>query len=199
MQTNVIPLRQIIADGGIKQNVITVRLLALCPMLAVSVSINAAAALGVLTSLVMAVAGLGVAVLRGIIPTAVRLPIFLLLVATLVALADIVMAAFAPNMHRQLGIFLPLIITNCAVLARLEVFASRQPPGPAFVDGIATGAGMTAALLVLAALRETLARGALAGWSIFDGVPAAVLPVGGFILFAFMLAGLRGLGISASS
>ena len=119
-----------------RENVVTVRLLALCPMLAVSVSLTAAMTLGVLTLTVMALAGFCVSWVRVYVPSAVRLPIFLIIVATFVATADICLEASFADMHRQLGVFLPLIVTNCAVLARLEVFASRQPPLAAFVDGL---------------------------------------------------------------
>ena len=173
---------RIVADGAGRNNAVTVQMLALCPMLAVSVSVSAAAVLGALTTAVMAAAGFVVAAAREKIPTAARLPIFLVVVAALVGAADILMEALANDAHRRLGIFLPLIITNCAVLARLEVFASRQPAPAALADGLATGAGMTAAIVLLAMLRETAAA---------FGVASAMLPAGGFILFALMLAGIR--------
>lgn len=189
MQTALIPIA---TDAAVKKNVVTVHLLALCPMLAVSVSLPAAASLGLLTTLVMTVVGGTVAALRHWVVAAVRLPVLLILVAAMVGVLDLLMAIYAPQMHRELGIFLPLIITNCAVLARLEVFALHQPPLAAATDGAATGLGMTAALLLLALLRELLGRGTLAGWEIFPhfaGMPLALQATGGFILFALMLAG----------
>ena len=101
-------------------------------------------------------------------------------------------------MHRQLGVFLPLIVTNCAVLARLEVFASRQPPLAAFVDGLMSGIGMLAAIMVLAAVREFLGKGGIApffhiaDWPTF---PIALLPAGGFILFGLLIVLFRRLGL----
>lgn len=189
----------IFSQAALRQNVVTVHLLALCPMLAVSVSAAAAAALGFLTTLVMTVTAALVAVLRHNVPDAVRLPVLLILVAAAVAVLDLLLAARLPALHRELGIFLPLIITNCAVLARLEVFARRQPPLAAAIDGAASGIGMTAALLALALVRELLGNGALpslaflglggAPWlPFFDGVPLALLPAGGFILFGLLLA-----------
>ena len=141
MSSTVIPIRHIVIGGLLRENVVTVRLLALCPMLAVSVSLTAAMTLGVLTLTVMALAGFCVSWVRVYVPSAVRLPIFLIIVATFVATADICLEASFADMHRQLGVFLPLIVTNCAVLARLEVFASRQPPLAAFVDGLMSGIG----------------------------------------------------------
>ena len=193
MHTVVIPIKSVAATA-VRENVVTVRLLALCPMLAVSVSVTSAATLGLLTMLVMTLAAVLVATIRGITPTAVRLPIFLTLVAMLVAVADICLEALMPQQHRALGIFLPLIITNCAVLARLEMFASRQPPLAAAVDGVVSGGGMTAILLALAAGRELLAYGGIGGWfslGFYNGIPSALSPAGGFILFALMLAALR--------
>lgn len=173
---------RVAADGAIRNNAVTVQMLALCPMLAVSVSVSSAAILGGLTAVVTAASGFIVAAVRRTIPRAARLPVFLVIVAALVGALDILLEALANSAHRKLGIFLPLIITNCAVLARLEIFASRQPPLFALADGAATGAGMTAAIVLLAMLRETAAA---------FGVAAAMLPAGGFILFALMLAGIR--------
>ncbi|MCH9758255.1 MAG: electron transport complex subunit RsxE [Proteobacteria bacterium] len=177
--------------AALQQNVVTVRLLALCPMLAVSVSVSAALTLGVLTTLVMMSTGTVVALLRHQVPDAVRLPVLLLLTASAVVLLDLAMAAEAANMHRQLGIFLPLIITNCAVLARLELFARKQQPLAAAIDGAASGIGMTAVLVLLAFLREFFATGAVATFQLFpasSGFVAAGLPAGGFILFGLLLA-----------
>ena len=173
---------RIFADGAVRKNAVTVQMLALCPMLAVSVSISSAAILGALTAVVMSVSGFAVAAFRGMIPHAARLPIFLVTVAALTGGLDILLEALAPDAHRRLGIFLPLIITNCAVLARLEVFASRQPPLLALADGVAVGAGMLAAIVFLAILRKTASE---------FGVASALLPAGGFVIFALMLAGIR--------
>lgn len=192
----VIPLRQIAADAMRRDNVVAVRLLALCPMLAVSVKVSSAATLGALTAAVMALAGLAVSLSRQIVPDGVRLPTFLLIVAALVAAADMGMEAAAPAMHRDLGIFLPLIVTNCAVLARLELFARSRPPIEAFVDGATSGAGMLAALVALAAARELLATGGIT--PLFSSEPllaSAALPAGGFILFGLLIAAARMLGI----
>ena len=202
MKTATLPLKQITADGVLRNNIVTIRLLALCPMLAVSTSIKNALLLGLLTSAVMAAAGAGVAGGRRSIPDAVRLPVFLLIVATLVIIADLLTESFAPTAHRQLGIFLPLIVTNCAVLARLEVFAVKQPPLAAAVDGFVTGAGMTAVLFVLAAVRELLSSGQIGDIPIiplFSGLPIAALPVGGFFLFGLLLVIIRQISLRRNS
>ena len=192
MTSAAVPFRQIAVHAAKDDNVVLVRMLALCPMLAVSVSFSAAAVLGSLTLAVMAAAGFIVAGLRKWTPDGVRLPVFLLIVAVLVAVADMGMEAHAPDMHRQLGIFLPLIITNCAVLARLEIFAKNNTPAAAFTDGVAAGAGMLLAIVILGMMREWLATGGIAPF--FDGAPmlsSASLPAGGFMLFGLMLAAAR--------
>lgn len=199
MSAAVIPLHRVAADSFARDNVVLVRLLSLCPMLAVSVSVSAAATLGALTLAVMAVSGFCVSLLRKAIPDGVRLPVFLLLVATLVAAADLATEAYAPDMHRRLGIFLPLIITNCAVLARLEVFARRNAPAAAMLDGAASGGGMLAAIVALAAVREFLATGGISPF--FSGAPvllSAQLPAVGFMLFGLLIAAARALKLPAA-
>ena len=196
-QHAIIPLTEIAVNAVRRDNVVMARLLALCPMLAVSVSAKAAMTLGALTMIIMVLSGGLTASLRHIIPEGARLPIFLLLIAMLVATVDILMAAYFPAAHRQLGIFLPLIITNCAVLARLEVFARRQTPLAAVVDGAATGMGMLMAITILGIAREWLATGGIAPW--ITGAPilsSAALPVGGFMLFGLMIAVARKLKIT---
>ena len=188
---------QIIQDGLTRQNVVQVRLLALCPMLAVSTSVKAALTLGVLTTLVMCIAGYAVSIIRNRVPAAVHLPIFLIIVATLVIITDILMSALAFALSQQLGIFIPLIITNCAVLARLEAFASRRPPILAALDGLACGVGMLAALLLLAVIREIIGTGGIAGvfaLPAYSGVAYTLLPTVGFILFGLLIALYRRVG-----
>ncbi len=196
MKTAVIPLHQVAANGLRLENTVLVRLLALCPMLAVSVNVSAAATLGALTLVIMSAAGGAVAALRGVVAEGVRLPVFLLIVAAFVAVADMAMEANAPDMYRRLGIFLPLIITNCAVLARLETFARRQSPLTAIIDGAAVGGGMLIAIVILAAVREILTTGGIA--FLWNGTPilsSAALPAGGFILFGLLIAAARKLNL----
>ena len=192
----VYPLRDITtraARNTIGENVITVRLLALCPMLAVSVSLAASLTLALITALVI-LSGAAVALVRKQTPDAVRLPVFLIIVAALVGIADVVVAAFAPELHRRLDIFLPLVITNCAVLARLELFARRAPPLAAAVDGLFAGLGMLLALGLLAFVRELLGSGEVLGFGavfVSAPLPSALLPAAGFMLFGLFIALLR--------
>ena len=134
--------RAIFSAGLWRDNIAAVQLLGLCPMIAVSADFGAAVVLGLATAAVMAVCGAVVALCRPVLPAAVRLPIFLLVVAAAVGAVDLALAAWAFEWHRKLGIFVALILTNCAVLARLEVFASKQGALAAFCDGLAMGGGM---------------------------------------------------------
>lgn len=188
------PLSSGLADNLFWQNIVSVKLLMLCPMLAVSVSVQSALLLSALTLLVMAVAGGFIALIRRHIIPLVRIPVFMVIIATLVAVMDMTTEAFLHQQHQQLGIFLPLIITNCGVLARIEVFASKQPPLAATLDGISTGLGMMLVLTLLATLRELIGRGQIAGIiniPHFSGIPFALHPAGGFLLFALLLAVLN--------
>ncbi|MGI9337842.1 MAG: Rnf-Nqr domain containing protein [Gammaproteobacteria bacterium] len=185
-------LRDITTRAALRDNVATVRMLALCPMLAVSVSLGASATLGLITALVMAISGAAVALVRGQTPDAVRLPVFLVIVAAIVGAADVIVAAASPEMHRRLDIYLPLVITNCAVLARLELFARNNPPVAAAVDGLFAGLGMAVVLCALAFLREGLGRGEVLGLAFASPpLPSALLPAAGFMLFGLFIALLR--------
>lgn len=185
-------LREVATRAAANDNVVTVRMLALCPMLAVSVSLAASLTLGLITALVMALSGAAVALVRRQTPDAVRLPVFLIIVAALVGAADIIVAATSPEMHRRLDIYLPLVITNCAVLARLELFARKNPPFAAAADGFFAGLGMAVVLCALALFRELFGRGEVFGYDLLSPpLPSALLPAGGFMLFGLLVALVR--------
>jgi electron transport complex protein RnfE len=184
-------------------NPATVRLLGLCPMLAVSTSAAAAFALGLATLITMAIVGAMVALLRTVIAPAARIPAFMLIIAAPVCAADLLFAAYLPDLSARLGIFVPLIITNCAVLARVELFASKSLPLAAARDGALAGFGLLIAITILGAVREFIGGGTmLANLNLLSGgdqniaplfaagggLPFALLPAGGFILFGFLIA-----------
>ena len=194
MSAAVIPLRELAATAAARDNVVTVRMLALCPMLAVSVSFAASLTLALLTAMVMTLSGAAVAMIRNVTPDAVRLPVFLIVVASLVGAADVLVAAWSPELHRRLDIFLPLIITNCAVLARLELFARRNTAFASAADGLFAGLGMACVLCSLALIRELLGRGVFASaWLVWQTapLPSALLPAAGFMMFGLFIALLR--------
>jgi electron transport complex protein RnfE len=197
--------RAILRDGLLEHNPGLVQLLGLCPLLAVSNSLANALGLGLATLAVLVVSNL-VATLAGpYLPREVRLAVFVIAIASAVTSVELAMAAWWPGLHDSLGIFLPLIITNCLVLARAESFASRQPLPSALLDGVAMGTGFLIALVMLGAVREVLGRGSLGagldlllgpsfagiGWQIFPesgGLLLALLPPGAFVLLGLLLA-----------
>jgi electron transport complex protein RnfE len=171
--------RDIVHNSLWKQNAGLVQLLGLCPLLAMSNSVVNAAGLGLATVLVMTIASLGVSVLRSFIPYEIRIPVFILIIAALVTMVDFAMNAWVHELYIVLGIFIPLIVTNCIVLARVEAFAAKNGAAASALDGAMMGLGLTLLLVVLGAIRELVGQGTLfAGIDmVFPGAAAwQVLP-----------------------
>ncbi|MFB9867839.1 electron transport complex subunit E [Vreelandella sulfidaeris] len=184
------PWRQLARDGLWSNNPALVQLLGLCPLLAVSVSVVNALGLAVATLLVMVGASTTISLIRHQVPSAVRLPAFVMVIAAFVTCAELLMAAYAYPLYQVLGIFIPLIVTNCAILGRADAFASRQPVLPAAIDGLMMGLGFGAVLIVLGALRELLGQGTLfSDMALLFGPSAAnwQLTVGNDYQFLFFL------------
>lgn len=206
---------RILRNGLVDQNPGLVQLLGLCPLLAVSTSVASALGLGLATVAVLATSNLiASSTGRWLLPE-VRLGVFVLAIAGAVTAVELSMAAWWPGLHETLGIFLPLIVTNCLVLARAESFASRESPLRGVLDGVAMGVGFLLVLLVLGASRELLGRGSLGadldlvlgdavrgdGLRVFDerrGLLLALLPPGAFVLLGLLLA-LRNLSLRRSA
>jgi electron transport complex protein RnfE len=199
---------RIARDGFWDNNVVFAQLLALCPLLAVTSTATNGLGLGLASTFVMVASGLLVALLRGIITPEVRIPVFVLIIAVLVTLVDLAMNAWVHDLHKVLGLFIPLIVTNCAILGRAESFASRNRVLPAMFDGLMMGVGFTFTLVLLGAVREILGSGTLfqgaalmLGEALgfleltlipdYRGFLLAILPPGGFIALGFILAGKR--------
>lgn len=200
--------REIIQNSIWKQNAGVVQILGMCPVLVMSNNIVNGVSLGLATSLVMLVSGLGVAVMRNFIPNEIRTPIFILIIAALVTIVDLLMNSYLHGLYVVLGIFIPLITTNCIVLARAEAFASKNGVVQSALDGFFMGLGLTLVLAVLGAMRELLGKGTLLSdidllfgpaaksW-VIHVVPAeqhyqfllAILPPGAFIGLGFLIAG----------
>lgn len=200
--------RRITRDGLWDNNIVFAQALALCPLLAVTGSASNGLGMGLASTAVFIASALMISLLRNLITPQVRIPIFVLIIAVLVTLVDMAMNAWVHDLHKVLGLFIPLIVTNCAILGRAEAFASRNPVMPAIVDGIMMGLGFTLALVVLGAAREVLGSGTLfanaalllGDWAAFldvtlipdyKGFLLIILPPGGFIVLAFLLAGKR--------
>ncbi|MDR5866020.1 electron transport complex subunit E [Halomonas koreensis] len=198
------PLGQIVRDGLWSNNPALVQLLGLCPLLAVSSTVVNALGLALATLLVLLGSNLAVSLIRHRVTPTVRLPAFVMIIAAFVTCAELLMAAYAFELYRILGIFIPLIVTNCAILGRAEAFASRQPPLPAATDGLMTGLGFAGVLVLLGAIRELFGQGTLfsgmdlllgpaaAGWelTVFPdlNVLFLVLPPGAFFATGLLIA-----------
>ena len=154
-------LKQILADGVWRQNTGLVVLLGLCPLLAVTNTLVNGLALGLATMLTLMLSNLSVSVMRGLLKPEIRIPAFVLIIASVVTVIELLMHAFFYDLFRVLGIFIPLIVTNCAIIGRAEAFASRNSPLPSLLDGFATGVGFCITLILLGALRELTGRGTL--------------------------------------
>lgn len=197
--------RAIILNGLWKQNPGLVQLLGLCPLLAVSNTVVNSLSLGLATTLVMAVASGSVSLVRTFIPHEVRLPTFVLIIATLVTVVQLLMNAYVHPLYLVLGIFIPLITTNCIVLARVETFASKHAVAHSVLDAVSMGLGLTLVLVALGALREVVGKGTLFSgldlvlgpaakqWVItvlpdYQGFLLAILPPGAFIGLGLLIA-----------
>lgn len=198
--------KRIIIEGLWRNNSSLVQLLGLCPLLAVSNTATNALGLGLATTLVLVCTNTAVSALRRWIPGEIRIPIYVMIIASVVSTVQMLINAYAFGLYQSLGIFIPLIVTNCIVIGRAEAYASQRPPSLAALDGFAIGLGSTCALLLLGALRELLANGTLfegadqllGGWArvlrievFHTDTPLllAMLPPGAFIGLGFMLAG----------
>ena len=197
-------VREIARNGIWKQNTGLVQLLGLCPLLAVSTGFVNGVSLALATVFVMAMASGVVASVRGFIPHEIRIPVFILIIASLVTVVDLAMNAWLHELYLVLGIFIPLIVVNCIVLARVEAFAAKKTPLAAAWDGAMMGVGLMVAIAVLGGLRELIGSGTLfAGIEMvipgaqalqllpadYPGFLVAILPPGAFIVLGFMIAG----------
>jgi len=200
--------RQIAKAGLWENNIVFAQALALCPLLAVTGTASNGLGMGLASTAVLMVSGLLISLFRGLITPEVRIPVFVLIIAVIVSLVDMSMNAWVHDLHKVLGLFIPLIVTNCAILGRAESFASRNRVAPALVDGLMMGLGFTLALVVLGAVREILGSGTLfanaplllGAWASFlelvlipdyKGFLLIILPPGGFLVLGFLMAGKR--------
>lgn len=198
-------LSEISLDGLWKNNPALVQLLGLCPLLAVTGSVVNAIGLGLATILVLVGSNLAVSLIRNHVPDAVRLPAFVMIIASFVTVTELVMQALTYELYQILGIFIPLIVTNCAILGRADAFASKNGLLPSVIDGLTMGLGFTVVLILLGVIREIIGQGTLftnmdlifgdmaANWQIivFEDYPDflfAILPPGAFVAMGLIIA-----------
>ena len=195
----------IIRDGLWTNNTGLVQLLGLCPLLAVTNTFINGLGLGLATTLTLVASNTIVSAIRNIVRKEIRIPVFVLVIASIVTAIELTMSAFFHELYKILGIFIPLIVTNCAIIGRAEAFASKQPVSKAFVDGLSMGLGFTLVLVTLGGLREIIGKGTLfsqahlmfgeSGRSLtltfaedYPGFLLAVLPPGAFIGLGLLIA-----------
>ncbi len=190
---------QIAVDGLWKNNPGLVQLLGLCPLLAVTTSTVNGLGLGIATTAVLALSNLSVSLLRGVVRPEIRIPTYVIIIASLVTAVELAINAWFHELYRVLGIFIPLIVTNCAIIGRAEAFASRNPPFHALADGLMMGTGFTAVLVVLGSARELLGQGTLLSGAhmMFGGGADLAIHVsdGGFLLALLPPGAFIGLGL----
>lgn len=199
-------LKKIARDGLWNNNPALVQVLGLCPLLAVSGSVVNALALGLATTAVLALSNLAVSLIRNATTDAIRLPTFVMIIAAFTTCIEFLMNAFTYELYLILGIFIPLIVTNCIVLGRADAFASKNAPLPALWDGLMMGIGFSLVLVLLGAVRELVGTGALfnnmdllfgeiaSNWRLelipnYRGFLVAILPPGAFIVLGLIMAG----------
>ena len=196
--------RRIARDGLWDNNIVFGQLLALCPVLAVTNTATNGLGMGIATLVVLVMSNLVISMFRGLITQEVRIAVFVLLIAGIVTLVDMIMNAWLHELYKVLGLFIPLIVTNCAILGRAESFASRQPISLSVADGLMMGLGFTLSLVVLGACREIIGSGTLfANASLllgdmfsaieltlipdYRGFLLVILPPGGFLALGLLL------------
>jgi electron transport complex protein RnfE len=177
-----------------KENPVLVQTLGMCPVLAITNSVENGIAMGIATFFVLVGSSVLVSTLRMLIPNEVRITAYILIIATFVTVADMTLQAVVPVIHKQLGAFIALIVVNCIILARQEAFAAKNTVWRSFLDAVGMGVGFIIALLLMCTVREVLGNGTFLGHSVFgpnyEPWVIMVLPPGGFLTLGFMLLGI---------
>ncbi len=176
--------------GFIKENPVFILLLGLCPALGVTTSAINGLGMGLATTFVLVMSNLVVSIIKNFIPDKVRIPSFILIIASFVTIVELVMQAYLPGLFDALGLFIPLIVVNCLVLGRSEAFASKNNIGSSIIDGLGMGLGFAFALTLLGAVRELLGAGAIFGFSLIEGdlMLVFILAPGAFIALGYLVA-----------
>ncbi|KAF7600424.1 MAG: electron transport complex subunit RsxE [Candidatus Dactylopiibacterium carminicum] len=201
-------IRKLFRDGLWDQNVVTTQLLALCPTMAVTTSGTNGLGMGLATTAVLTVTNILLSAIRHLVPDQVRIPIFIVVIATVVTLVDMSLNAWLHELHKVLGLFIALIVVNCAILGRAEAFASKNGVVASAFDGLAMGLGFTLSLTVMGLMRELIGSGTLFAQASlllgpafsfleitvipqYGGVLMMILPPGGFLVLGFLLVAKR--------
>lgn len=187
-------------NGIVKENPTFVQMLGMCPTLAVTTSAINGAGMGLATTVILTMSNLMIALLRKCIPDKVRIPAFIVIIASFVTIVQFLMQAFVPDLYTSLGIFIPLIVVNCIILGRAEAYASKNKVIPSVFDGIGMGLGFTVGLTFIGIVREFLGSGSFFGNRVlpesFDTISIFVFAPGAFFVLAFLIAFINKMNIN---
>lgn len=195
-------MKQQFRDGMISQNPVTVQLLGMCSVLAITTSLFNGIGMGLSVLIILTLANIVISLLRKIIPSKIRIACYIVVIAGFVTMVDLFLKAYLPALSKSLGLFIPLIVVNCIILGRAESFASKNGIVPSAMDGIAQGLGYTVVLIIMSVVREFLGSGTIGGGILNAGkgirilpssIPALgmILPVGGFLTLAIIIAAMQ--------
>jgi len=184
---------QLIVDGIVKNNPTFVLVLGMCPTLGTTTSAINGMGMGLATMIVLILSNITISAIAKIIPDKVRIPCYIVVIASFVTIVQLLLQAYVPVLYEALGIFLPLIVVNCVILGRAEAFASKNSVGSSALDGVGIGLGFTIALTAIGLVREILGSGSAFGWKFLqgDGMLAFVLAPGAFIVLAYLMVVFR--------
>ena len=184
-------LGQVLFNGIVPENPTFRLVLGTCPTLAVTTSAINGIGMGAAATFVLVCSNVAVSLLRHFIPDKVRIPAFIVIICTFVTMVQLIMQAFIPSLYDSLGLFIPLIVVNCIILARAEAFASKNPPAASAADGLGMGIGFTLALTLMGAIRELIGNGTVFGLQVmgasYEPMLLIVLASGGFLTFGLLL------------
>ena len=180
---------QIITKGILKENPTFVLILGMCPTLGVTSSAINGMGMGVATMAVLIMSNIVISLIKNLIPGKVRIPAFIVVIASFVTIIEMLMQAYVPSLYASLGVFIPLIVVNCIILGRAEAFASKNSVVDSALDGIGIGLGFTLSLTVIGSVREVLGAGSIFGYTFADGVMPLlfILAPGGFIVLGYLM------------
>ena len=178
--------------GFVKENPVFRLVLGLCPVLAVTTSLKNGVGMGLAATFVLVGSNVFVSLIRKGVPSRIRIPCYIVVIASFVTVVDLVMAGYTPELHKNLGIFIPLIVVNCIILGRAEAFASKNTIGRSFIDGLGMGLGFTFALVIMASVREIIGTGKIWGLVLlgqhYNPVLLAILSPGAFFTLGLLIA-----------
>jgi len=184
-------VKENLLKGIIKENPVFVMLLGMCPVLGVTTSATNGLGMGIATLFVLLMSNIVVSLIKSIIPDKVRIPAFIVIIASFVSIVEMLMEAYAPFLYEQLGIFIPLIVVNCIILGRAEAFASKNGVFDSIIDALGMGLGFTMALTLLGASREILGNGSIFNFKLLsenaNTMLVFILPPGAFIALAYLV------------